>query len=134
MLSTSKLPGDLLAGATSLAKRSFFVHVLLVTMQVQPEHREAFMTAMLDDARGSVADEPGCLRFDVLQDTQDPNTIYLYEVYRDQAAFNAHLQAPHFIRWRDTVKDWYAAPSRVATCTNVFPPDNAWVKPPIQHG
>lgn len=101
---------------------------LLVTIQIQPEHRDAFLAAMLDDARGSVRDEPGCFRFDVLQDSQDPNTIYLYEVYRDRAAFEAHLQAPHFIRWRDTVKDWYAAPQQVIRCTTVFPPDSGWKK------
>lgn len=110
------------------------MHVLLVTIQIQPEHREDFIASMLDDARGSVRDEPGCLRFDVLQDSQDPNTIYLYEAYRDREAFNAHLQAPHFIRWRDTVKDWYAAPSRVINCSNIFPADAAWVKPPVQNG
>lgn len=110
------------------------MHVLLVTMQVQSEHREAFLESMLDDARGSVADEPGCLRFDVLQDSKDSNRIYLYEAYRDEAAFQEHLKAPHFIRWRDTVKDWYAAPTTVSNCSNVFPPDQAWVKPPIKHG
>lgn len=108
------------------------MHVLFVTIRIQPEHREAFMESMLDDARGSVADEPGCLRFDVLQDSQDPNTIHLYEAYRDQEAFNAHLQAPHFIRWRDTVKDWYAAPTQSFRCDSIFPPDDAWVKPPVK--
>lgn len=102
------------------------MYVLLVTIQIQPAHREAFMESMLDDARGSVNDEPGCLRFDVLQDSKDPNKIYLYEVYRDQEAFNAHLQAPHFIRWRDTVKDWFAAPNQSVVCTNVFPTDADW--------
>jgi len=107
------------------------VYVLLVTIRIQPGHRDAFMEAMLDDARGSVADEPGCLRFDVLQDSKDANTIYLYEAYRDREAFDAHLQAPHFIRWRDAVKDWYAAPSQVVNGTSVFPLDAAWRKPSI---
>lgn len=104
------------------------MYALLVTIHVQPERREAFMEAMLDDARGSVHDEPGCYRFDVLQDSGDPNTIYLYEVYRDRAAFDEHLKAPHFLKWRDTVKDWYAAPQTAARCTTVFPPDDAWTK------
>jgi quinol monooxygenase YgiN len=101
---------------------------LLVTIHIQPERRDAFLASMLDDARGSVNDEPGCLRFDVLQDSNDPNTIYLYEVYRDQAALDAHGKAPHFIRWRDTVKDWYASPIQVTGCTTIFPPDSGWKK------
>ena len=100
--------------------------VLLVTIKIKPEHRDAFMEAMLDDARGSNNDEPGCLRFDVLQDEEDPDTIHLYEAYRDQAALEAHRQAPHYIRWRDTVQDWFAEPPVRRMCANVFPPDNAW--------
>lgn len=110
------------------------MYVLMVTLHVQPEHRAAFLESMLDDARGSVLDEPGCLRFDVLQDAKDPNTLYLYEAYRDEQAFQAHLQAPHFLRWRDTVKDWYAAPSQVVSSTSIFPLDSAWLKPPVQRG
>ena len=100
--------------------------VLLVTIKIKPEHRDAFMEAMMDDARGSNNDEPGCLRFDVLQDEEDPDTIHLYEAYRDQAALEAHRQAPHYIRWRDTVQDWFAEPPVRRMCANVFPPDNAW--------
>ena len=53
---------------------------LMVTIKIKPGHREAFMEAMLGDARGSAYDEPGCLRFDVLQDANDPHTLYLYEL------------------------------------------------------
>ena len=104
------------------------MQALVVTLQIKPEHREAFMEAMLDDARGSVANEPGCLRFDVVQDLEDPNRIHLYEVYRDEAAIEAHRQAPHFVKWRDTVKDWHAADPVRRVCTTVFPPDSAWHK------
>jgi (4S)-4-hydroxy-5-phosphonooxypentane-2,3-dione isomerase len=63
---------------------------LMVTIKIKPGHHDAFMEAMLGDARGPAYDEPGCLRFDVVQDANDPNTIYLYEVYRDEAAIEAH--------------------------------------------
>ncbi len=102
------------------------MYVLIVPIHIQPEHREAFLESMLDDAIGSVRDEPGCLRFDVIQDSSDPNCIYLYEVYRDEAAFQAHVEAPHFVRWRETVKDWFAKPPEVARGTSIFPPDDAW--------
>jgi len=102
------------------------MYVIVATIQIQPERREAFMEEMLADARGSVGSEPGCLRFDVIQDREDANRIYLYEVYRDEAAFEAHGRAPHFIKWRDTVKDWYAAPITVGRGINIFPTDDAW--------
>ena len=97
-------------------------------IKIQAEHRDAFLESMLDDARGSVNDEPGCYQFDVIQDSGDPNKIYLYEVYKDEAALNAHLQAPHYIRWRDTVKDWFDGPVVGGSGTNIFPDNSRWMK------
>jgi len=95
------------------------MYVIVATCRVMPQHLEAFLEAMLDDARGSVHDEPGCLRFDVVQGREDPTRLCLYEIYRDEAAFRAHLQAPHFLRWSATVKDWYAEPMLVYHCDAV---------------
>ncbi len=102
------------------------LYIIIANIEIKPEHREAYMEAMLDDAKGSVENEPGCLRFDVLQNREDPNKIHLYEVYRDEAAVDAHVQQPHFIKWRDTVGDWHAKPPDIFKCTNVFPSDSAW--------
>ena len=104
------------------------MQALMVTIQINPEHKEAFMESMLEDARGSVNDEPGCLRFDVIEDQADPNRIFLYEVYRDDAAIEAHRAAPHFLKWRETVKDWFAADLVRARCVTVFPTDADWLK------
>ena len=101
---------------------------LIVTIQIKPEHRSAFMESMFDDARGSNNDEPGCLRFDVLEDSEDPNRIYLYEIYRDDAALEAHRQAPHFVKWRETVADWFAAETTRRLATPVYPRDADWKK------
>ena len=54
---------------------------------------------MLENAQRSVNDEPGCLKFDVVQDANDEDRIWLYEVYKDEAAFQAHTQTPHFIKF-----------------------------------
>ena len=41
--------------------------VLHVTIQVKPEHVAEFLEIARHDAEHSEQDEPGCLRFDVLQ-------------------------------------------------------------------
>lgn len=102
------------------------MQVLMVTIKIKAEHRDEFIEALLKDARGSVENEPGCLRFDVLQDEQEINTIHLYEVYQDQLALESHRQAPHFLLWRDTVENWYAEPPKRQLCSNIFPTDGDW--------
>ena len=44
------------------------MYVIIVPIQIKEGYKDAFIEAMLDDAKGSVNDEPGCLRFDVIQD------------------------------------------------------------------
>jgi quinol monooxygenase YgiN len=59
------------------------------------------LEAIEDNAVTSVGDEPGCLRFDVVVDNDDPDHYLFYEVYRDAAAFAAHRDSEHFARWRE---------------------------------
>jgi autoinducer 2-degrading protein len=85
------------------------VYVVTVNVFVKPEAVEQFIPAMLDNAHGS-RQEPGCLRFDVLQAEDDPSRFFLYEIYRSREAFVDHQKAAHYLRWRDTVQDWMAQP------------------------
>jgi (4S)-4-hydroxy-5-phosphonooxypentane-2,3-dione isomerase len=81
--------------------------IACVHVHVKPETREAFIAASLENARNTIQ-EPGNLRFDVLQQADDPNRFMLYEVYRDDAGAKAHKATAHYARWSETVKDWMA--------------------------
>ncbi|MDH4552393.1 putative quinol monooxygenase [Pseudomonas sp. BN607] len=72
------------------------MYSLFIRTRVKPGSAEAFLTAIKANAAASVATEPGCLVFDVSQDRADPHVIYLYEIYRDEAAYDAHTQTAHF--------------------------------------
>jgi quinol monooxygenase YgiN len=48
------------------------------------------------NAAASLANEPGCRRFDVLIPSPASSTVALYEIYDDEAAFAAHLASTHF--------------------------------------
>lgn len=62
------------------------------------------MDAMQVNAAASVRDEPGCLTFDVMRDRSDVDLVWLYEVYVDEAAFEAHTQTAHFLASRPLVE------------------------------
>ena len=93
---------------------------LWVKVRVKPEGRERFLKAIEVDALGSEKDEPGCLRFNVLRDQQDPNAYYFFEVYRDEAALEAHRVAPHYAVWRAAADTLDGAP-QATRCQTVFP-------------
>ena len=96
-----------------------------VKVRVKPEGRERFLKAIEVDALGSERDEPGCVRFNVLQDAQDQNIYYLYEAYRDEAALEAHRAAPHYAVWRAAADTLDGTPE-ATRCDSVFPADAAY--------
>ena len=83
-------------------------YVVTAEVAVPPERLADFIAYSLDDARNSVANEPGCRQFDVLASADGLPTVVFYvvfyEEYSDRAAFDAHLQTPHFFRWRDATQ------------------------------
>jgi quinol monooxygenase YgiN len=87
------------------------VLVLQVTVRVKPEHASEFVEAAVTNATRSAEDEPGCLRFDVIRDRDDPNCLYFYEVYQDDAALAVHRQTPHFKAYFEKTQSWLAAPA-----------------------
>ena len=99
--------------------------VLQVMVQVKPEHVREYVEAVRHDAEHSEKDEPGCLRFDVIQDDSDPNTIYFYEVYRDDAALAAHRAAPHYPAWGNLPADWFVGQKAVVIRGQMIAPAEA---------
>ena len=93
---------------------------LWVKVRIKPDMRDKFLKAIEQDALGSERDEPGCFRFNVLQDEKDANVYYFYEVYKDQAALEAHRAAPHYAVWR-AAADTLDGPTEPTRCTPVFP-------------
>lgn len=107
---------------------------LVVKLRIKPEYREQFLEEMWADAVGSERNEPGCLMFNVVHDNADPNVIYLFEVYEDEQAVEAHRKTPHFLKWSETTKDWLAEPREVVRGTTLYPPAAAWKKRSASEG
>ena len=96
------------------------MHATLVHVQVLPENVEDFIAATRDNHLGSVA-EPGNLRFDILQQAEDPTRFVLYEVFVDAQAAAAHKQTVHYLKWRDTVAAWMVSPRQGVAHHLLFP-------------
>lgn len=113
------------------------MYAIFVTIKIKPGYAEQFKEASLGDAQGSVRDEPGCFRFDIHQSPSDPHTFYLYEVYATQDDhLTAHRNAPHYIKWRETVQDWFDGDPQAIPMNTVFPSDAGWrqQKPHLVNG
>ncbi len=101
------------------------MYIVQVFAHIKPDQVEAFKAATLDNARNSVQ-EPGIARFDVIQQSDDPTRFALLEVYRTQAATNAHKESAHYKRWREAVEPLQAEPRTKIVYENVFPGEDGW--------
>jgi quinol monooxygenase YgiN len=72
------------------------MYVVTVEFAIDPHRFDEFLPLLLDNARRSRDDEPGCRQFDVCVDDARTGAVHLYELYDDRAAFDAHLASPHF--------------------------------------
>lgn len=95
-----------------------FIHIKLESIDV-------FKAATLDNARNSIR-ELGVVRFDVIQQQDDPTRFVLVEVYRDTDAIARHKETAHYASWRDTVANMMAEPRTSITYTNLFPEASGW--------
>ena len=74
--------------------------VVTVWFDILPSRMNEFLPLIRENARRSIADEPGCRQFDVICPEGGSDTVVFYEVYDSRAAFDAHLETPHLERFR----------------------------------
>jgi (4S)-4-hydroxy-5-phosphonooxypentane-2,3-dione isomerase len=78
-------------------------YINAVELDIVPAEYDKFKTAVMENAAASVK-EPGCRQFDVLFEDSDPHHVFLYEVYDDATALDAHRATAHFKKyWETTV-------------------------------
>ena len=93
---------------------------VLVEFRIRSAYVQAFLEAIVANARQSLANEPGCRQFDVCLDPADPTLFFLYELYDDAAAFDIHLQSQHFLQMNTLTAPWVAH-KQVWRCVRVEP-------------
>jgi quinol monooxygenase YgiN len=95
------------------------VHVYLHS---KPDLIDAFKEANITNAKSSIK-EPGILRFDVLQQDDDPSRFLLVEVYKDEKAIARHKETAHYAQWVKNAEPMLAEPRTKIIYKNIFPDD-----------
>ena len=79
------------------------MYVVAVRFELTPAGAETFKNAVLINAAASEMTEPGCRQFDACFN-EDGSHCFLYEVYDNEAAFDAHKVSTHFLKFRETIE------------------------------
>ncbi|MPZ48589.1 MAG: hypothetical protein GEU75_04620 [Dehalococcoidia bacterium] len=85
------------------------VYVVLGLHKILPNHLDEYLANVALHAANSQS-EPGCVRYEALQDADDATIFCLFEVFQDEAAFLAHREAQHYKWWMELSRDWRDGP------------------------
>jgi autoinducer 2-degrading protein len=99
--------------------------VAIINVHVKSDFIEEFKAASLDNASNSVK-EPGVIRFDVYQQSDDPSRYTLVEIYKTDEDVSRHRETGHYVRWRDTVASMMVEPRTRTTHRVVYPAESEW--------
>jgi quinol monooxygenase YgiN len=80
---------------------------LVVEFDIKPGQRDAFLEIIRSHAQRTRDGEEGCQAFEVLVPADAADKVFLYECYRDQAAFEEHTRSPLLVETRGKYKDMF---------------------------
>ena len=101
--------------------------IVHVHVHVKPQFIDAFRAASITNARASIQ-EPGVVRFDVIQEHDRPERFVLVEIYRSDADPARHKETAHYAAWRDAVAEMMAEPRSAVKYHEIEPASEAsWV-------
>jgi autoinducer 2-degrading protein len=93
-----------------------------VYVHVKSDAVDKFINATISNHSKTVK-EPGNLRFDFIQQADDPCRFMIYEVFEDEKAVADHKNTSHYLTWRDTVADFMSEPRQGVKYKIVEPSD-----------
>jgi autoinducer 2-degrading protein len=85
--------------------RADTLYINAVDIDVVPGRVENYLAAIKEVGAATIKTEPGCSEFDITVSQKDPNHLFIFEVYDNAAAFEAHLKTDHYKKYAATAKD-----------------------------
>ena len=93
--------GEVLAQSAQL-------YINAVDIDVVPGQIDNFLAALKENGAAAVKQEPGCHEFNITVSQKDPNHVFIFEVYDNAAALDAHRQTDHFKKAAAVTKEMVA--------------------------
>jgi quinol monooxygenase YgiN len=79
-------------------------YVRVAEIEIDPEQSEAYQAALTQQIEAAVRLEAGVLSLLAVRAKDDPARILVFEVYADEAAYAAHIEMPHFAKYKRATK------------------------------
>jgi quinol monooxygenase YgiN len=94
----------LAAAAVDAASDSARPMVRIAELEIDPEQLDAYKAILAEEQEASVRLEPGVLMLHSVALAASPTSIRLLEVYASRSAYEAHIQSPHFVKYKTSTE------------------------------
>jgi quinol monooxygenase YgiN len=83
--------------------------VRIAELEIDPDQLEAYRALLAEEIEASVEREPGVLMLHAVAEKDRPEQIRILEVYASRQAYEAHLETPHFLKYKTGTTDMVKA-------------------------
>ncbi|MDX5477098.1 MAG: antibiotic biosynthesis monooxygenase [Cyclobacteriaceae bacterium] len=75
--------------------------VRIAEIEIHPEYLEAYKAILEDEAEASLRLEEEVIAIFPMFQRENPSSVRILEIYQDKEAYEAHLQTPHFLHYKN---------------------------------
>jgi quinol monooxygenase YgiN len=105
----------LMLGGDVAAEEGRVPVVRIAELEIDPAQLDAYKAAVKEEMEASVRVEPGVLAIYAVAEKGNPTKLRFFEMYADEAAYNSHLESPHFKKYVATTKDMIKSRNLIET-------------------
>ena len=80
-------------------------YIRIAEIEIDAARVDEYTAAVKDEIESSISSEPGVLALYAVHDKHDAARVRVFEIYADEAAYQAHLRTPHFAKYKAAVQD-----------------------------
>lgn len=89
--------------------------VRIAVLEIDPAQLDRYLAFLTEEQEASVRLEPGVLMLHSFQYAEDPAQVRLLEVYASRAAYESHIQSPHFLKYKNGTEQMVRSLELVST-------------------
>src|SRR6266536_4416861 len=79
--------------------------VRIAKLVIDTNQLESYKAALTEEIKTSTRLEPRVLTLYAVEEKDNPSHITILEIYANEEAYKAHLQTPHFIKYKTATKE-----------------------------
>ncbi|MGC4037291.1 MAG: antibiotic biosynthesis monooxygenase [Chitinophagaceae bacterium] len=80
-------------------------YIRIARLVIDSTKLDDYKKALQEHAKTAVKFEPGVIMLYAVYEKEHPANVSVFEIYASEEAYQFHIKQPHFLKYKETVKD-----------------------------